>query len=305
MAESDTANKRSQARLRKLEPMLDVKLEACAPALELLVAEAEAGDPRPELWERLHAAADRDDMLVELGTAYEQLAKGRRLKQVPPEAQVTILIHGADFLTGILGDVAGASAFLERVVAADPEHADALSRLERHLAATGDDLRLATSYAIVVAGRRETPLLLLGKVLALVERLPADKLLSFDICERLVRAIPSNPRVVLVIEAHFKKSARFKEAAAILELGIELVVFSSFAEIAQARRRLIELYLGELKTPDLAIAHVEELLRLEPGDAEARKAAEKLLTVPAVASRASLALQQSRGRGLPPDPRSG
>src|SRR5271169_5291920 len=94
MADFDSANKRSQARLRKLEPMLDVKLDACAPALELLVAEAEAGEPRPELWERLHAAADRDDMLIELGTAYEQLAKGRRLKQVPPEAQVTILMHG-------------------------------------------------------------------------------------------------------------------------------------------------------------------------------------------------------------------
>jgi hypothetical protein len=198
------------------------------------------------------------------------------------------------------GDVAGAAAFLERVVAADPEHADALSRLERHLGATGDDLRLATSYAVVVAGRRETPLLLLGKVLALVERLPADKPIPFDVCERLVRAVPSNPRVVLVIEAHLKKGGRFKEAATIVELGIELVVFSSFSEILQARRRLVDLYLGELKTPALAVGHVEELLRTEPGDAEARRAAEKLLTVPAVASRASAALQQARGRGLLP-----
>jgi hypothetical protein len=281
--------------------MLDVKLDACAPALELLVAEAEAGEPRPELWERLHAAADRDDMLVELGTAYEQLAKGRRLKQVPPAAQVTILIHGADFLTGIIGDVEGASAFLERVVAADPEHADALSRLEKHLAQTGDDLRLATSYAVVVAGRREPPLLLLGKLLALVERLPADKQLAFDLCERLVRAIPTNPRVVLVLEAHLKKGGRFREAAAVVEIGIELVVFPSFAEIAQARRRVVELYLGELRTPELAIVHVEDLLRTDSGDAEARKFAERLLTVPAAASRASAALQQARGRGRSPD----
>jgi tetratricopeptide (TPR) repeat protein len=305
MTDSDSANKRSIARLRKLEPMLAERLDACAPALELLVAEAEAGEARPELWERLHAAADRDDRLIELGTAYEQLARGRRLRLVSPEAQVTILMHGADFLTGILGDVDGAAGFLERVIAADAEHADALSRLEKHLGQTGDELRLATAYAVVVAGRREPPLLLLGKTLSIIDRLPADKVLAFDVAEHLARAAADNPRVAVVLETHFKKAGHFKEAAQITELALELTAFTSLADEAHARHRLVDLYFGELKSPEAAIVHVEELLRAVPADADARKAAEKLLTVPAVATRASAALQLARGRGLPTESNRG
>ena len=62
----------------------------------------------------------------------------------------------------------------------------------------------------------------------------------------------------------------------------------------ERRHRLLELYLGDAKTPEKAIYHVEVLLIDEPGDEKALEAGDKLLRVKDVASRAAAALQEAR-----------
>jgi hypothetical protein len=187
--------------------MLEAKLDDPVVALELLVAEAESGEPHPTLWEQLHAAALRDDKLVELGAAYEQLARGRRRRPLPPP----------------------------------------------------------------------------------------DQPLPLEAGERLVQAGAKNPRVIAVIEAHFSRDGRFREAAKLLDLAIQAGV-SGGVDLMEPRRRLVALYMGGLKTPEAAIPHVEGILRADWTHAEARKAAERLLGYPAVAGRAAAALQECRRR---------
>jgi hypothetical protein len=295
MDPTEATAKRSAARLRRLAPMLEVALDDAAAALELLVGEAEAGDLRPDLWEKLHAAAARDDKLVELGSAYEQLARGRRLRTVAPEMRAALLMHGADFLLGILGDADGSAVFLQQVVAAVPEHAEAFARLERYLTAAHKDRDLAELYANVAGSRQEPPVLLIGRTLALIERLSADQQLSLEACERLVRAAPINPRVGKVIEAHLKLGGRFTEAATLMELAAASGKLSEKDQF-DLRGRLVALYMGPAKAPDSAIGHIEELLRIDSAHVEARKAAEKLLAHPKVASRAAAALHEARKR---------
>jgi hypothetical protein len=292
---ADTVAKRSAARLRRLGPMLEQNLADSAAALEILVAEAEGGELRPELWEQLHAAAARDDKLIELGSAYEQLARGRRLKAVPAQTQVHVFMHAADFLQGILGDPDGAAAFLDRVLAVAPDHAEAFARLERQLTSSKQDRRLAELYAGVAATRSDAPVLLIGRALALIERLPADQPIPIPACEGLVRAAPTNPRVIAVIEAHCRKGGRFKEASALLEIAIRSGALTA-PEIHDLRRRVIALYLGDAKAPDAAMPHVEEILRADFANVEARKAAERLLANPTVAGRAAAVLQECRRR---------
>jgi tetratricopeptide (TPR) repeat protein len=297
---ADPEAKRSVARLRRLGPMLEERLDDAAAALELLVAEAESGELRPELWERLHAAAVRDDTLMELGSAYEQLARGRRFRPLSPATQGEVLMHGADFFQGILGDADGAAAFLQRVLAAVPEHAEAFSRLERYFTASRQDRKLAELYAYVAGTRPDPPVLLIGRALMLIERLPPDQGLPLDGCERLVRAAGTNPRVITVLEAHCRSGGRFRDAAALLELSIQSSKLKP-AELLEPRRRLIALYMTEAKAPEDAMPHVEEILRVDPAHAEARKTAERLLANPKVASRAAAALQEVRRRA-PPKP---
>jgi tetratricopeptide (TPR) repeat protein len=289
---------RSIARLRRLGPMLETRLEDATAALELLVSEAESGEPRIEMWEQLHAAAVRDDLLVELGSAYEQLLKGRRLKPVAADTQALILMHAADFFQGVLGDAEGAAGFLERVVAAVPEHPEAFPRLERRYTAARDDRRLAELYAMAAVSRSEPAVLLIGRSLALMEMLPADAPVRTEICERLIVAEPKNPRIRTVLEAHCRKTGRFQEAAAMLEALLARPELDP-REALEVRRRLVALYLGETKNPAGAMPHAEVLLQADPASVEGRKAVDRLLTHPQVAARAAAALLEARRRLAP------
>jgi hypothetical protein len=286
--------KRSVARLRRLAPMLDSALGHAAAALELLVAEAEIGQLHPELWERLHAAAARDDKEIELASAYEQVARGRRLKPLSPATQAQVLLHGANFLQGILGDGEGAAALLTQIVAVMPDHTEAFERLQRFLTATNRNGELVQLYATVAAARAEAPLLI-GRALALIELLPRSESLPLETCERLVRVAGKNTHVVHVLDSHCSDRGRFSDAAALIELAIQTGSLPD-DDVLQLRRRLVSLYLGDAKAPEAAIPHVEELLSVDGMNEQARAAADKLLTVPSVATRAAAALHAARTR---------
>ncbi|MEJ7730274.1 MAG: hypothetical protein WKG00_13780 [Polyangiaceae bacterium] len=102
--------------------MLALRLEEEAGVLDLLLEEAVRGRPHGEIWKQLHQAAVRDDMLPELAFAYEQLARGRRLKGAPPAVQAEVLMHAASFFVEVFGDGEGATELLERVLALAPGH---------------------------------------------------------------------------------------------------------------------------------------------------------------------------------------
>jgi tetratricopeptide (TPR) repeat protein len=291
----DPHSKRSVARIRRLTTLLESGLTDAAQALELLVAELEAGDAHEDLWEKLHAAAVRDEKDFELSAAYDQLARGRRLKALTPEAQERVLMRAADFLGGVLGDAEAAVVFLERVITANPEHAEAFARLERRFTTPRDDRRMAELLATVVAGKREGQALRVGRALSLIDLLPPEQAVSLEACEKLVRAGGKSPRNLMILEGHCKKGKRFKEAAALLEVGLAGGELDS-ADAYDVRRRAIALYLGDAKAPELAMSHIEELLRIDPSNVEARKAAERLLVHSGISGRAAAALQDARRR---------
>ena len=93
--------------------------------------------PHAELWAELHHAAVRDDMLPELAFAYEQLARGKKLKAAPPDVQTAVLMHAASFFVESFGDGDGATDYLERVLEIDPGDGRGILPLDR------PDLRLA------------------------------------------------------------------------------------------------------------------------------------------------------------------
>src|SRR4029078_12257565 len=95
-------------------------------------------------------------------------AKGRRLRPLPPATQADVLMHGADFLQGILGDPAGAAALLQQVLTVVPEHTEACNRLERHLTASKQDRRIVDLYALIVGAKADPPVLMIGSALAVI-----------------------------------------------------------------------------------------------------------------------------------------
>jgi hypothetical protein len=257
------------------------------------MSELRVGEARPELWEKLHAAAARDGKELDLANAYRKIAIDRRLKQLSPQVHAEVLMHAADFFQGVLGDGKAAEAFLQSVLEVAPGHPEAYKRLERRFETARNELGLVELYATVASSPPKPPDELARRAIKIVALLPAKTPLSDDACKALLALVPASPSLLSVLEAHCRNTGRFGLAAALLEQAIEKHGLPD-AVVVEQRRRLIELYLGDAKTPEKAIGHVEELLTRDKFDTEARAAAEDLLSKREVASRAAAALQRAR-----------
>jgi hypothetical protein len=289
---SSTTEKARAQRLQRLKAMLERRLDNCAAALEFLISEIVLKEPRAELWEQLHGAADRDEMELELAAAYANVTSSRRLQQLEPWAQASVLMHAADFHQGVIGDADGAQTFLERVQQVMPGHAESFSRLERRFEAQGDQRGLVQLYAIAGASDAKLGEKLASKVLNKIVPLPATLPLSEEACKHVAVFARTHAALFDVLDAHCRKTKRVGLAAELAEVSLSDSSLPP-ALIVKQRRRAIELYI-EAGTPAKALPHIEALLGHDPSDEVARKGAEKLLSNREVAPRAAAALQVAR-----------
>lgn len=273
--------------------MLDRRLDNPAAALEFLISEILIKQPQTELWEKLHGAADRDGVEIELAAAYANVTSPRRMAQLDPSAQAQVLMHAADFHQGVIGDADGAEMFLERVQQVVPGHAESFARLERRFQSLGDQRRLIELYAIAGAAEPKLADKLATEALNKIVPLPATAPLSEEACKRVVALAQSHPALFDVLDAHCRKTKRFALACELIELSLADPKIMTGVAVKQ-RRRLIELYTGEAGSPARAIQHVEKLLAEDPSDSVARTGAERLLSNREVAPRAAAALQAAR-----------
>jgi hypothetical protein len=130
-------------------------------------------------------------------------------------------------------------------------------------------------------------------VIGLIAVLRREESLPMETCERLVRVAGKNAGVVTALETHCTSRGRPRDAAALIELAISTGALVD-RDVMALRRKLLALSMGDAKSPEKAIQQVEEILRVDPGNADARKAADKLLTVSTVAARATAALHAAR-----------
>jgi len=290
---AQVAEKARADRVRRLQEALDQRLETAFAAIDTLMSELGDGDPRTELWERLHVAAVRDRKEAEVGDAYVKCANGLRMKRLLPEAQADLLMHAADFFQGVVGDQASAETFLRRVLTIVPDHAEAYRRLEPQLEKLLDPRPILELYASVAAAPPKAATVLANQALSRVLQLTAVNALSDTACKQLIALVPTLPRLLEALEAHCRATKRHALACALFEQAL-LDETTPAAVTVQRRQRVVELYMSEATSRALAIVHVEELLNANPNDAIAFKAAERLLSVTEVTSRAAAALLAAR-----------
>jgi len=282
--------------------MIDKKLDQPPAALETLLMEIGAGERQPALWEGLHAAAVRDGAGAALAAAYGNATSPRRLQQLPPAAQAEVLMHAADCFQGVVGDAATAEKYLERVLAIAPGHPEAFARFERRLEARKDERRAVELYAAAAVEPPVPIASLAAKVVARIVLLTDRAPVSDDACRLLALLAPHHPRLLQVVDGHCRLTKRPGLAAEVIELALADTTLPEDVVLEQ-RYRLLELY-TDAQTPALAMPHVEALLGRDPGDALARKMAERLLSARDVASRAAAVLQTARRASQPPPSRS-
>jgi tetratricopeptide (TPR) repeat protein len=295
-----TSDKARNLRLERLQRMLDEELTQPPAALETLLSELSLGETRADDWKALHIAATRDNQEVELGTAYQKVLTRHRLRTFDPDLQARVLLHAADFFQGMLGDDELAIEFLERILEVVPDHEEAFDRLDRRRQREGDKRKLVDLYALV-ARRPLIPVERLASrvVDLLIVPLPADAPLKDETCRRLLALVPSRPKLMNIVYDHCKRTSRRALGRRLREQALEAENLPEQARV-ELQRGLLECYLEEGVPPESAIEHAEFLLTRDPSDNVAARAAQKLLRVPAVASRAAAMLKDRRLSSRPP-----
>ncbi len=281
----------SARQLRAGIPSFENKLENEEEVLDAIVS-ALARNSAFDLgiWQELHEAAVRDDRVSELAFAYESLAQSRKLKTFLPIIQAELYFRAATFFGDVLGDEFGATTYLERALTAQPGHAGAFERIDAQLTRTDDNKKLA-ELCVQTAPHRQKPeqIQLLKRAAILFERaLLEDK--AIETYQQLVRLDPSDESMRNALEARYIKSNRYRDVARMFEQALASDPPPQPEEAARIRQKLIEVFANQLKEPERAMPHVEQLLEVDPQNPEARRVATRLLESKGLAARAAAAL---------------
>ena len=278
-------------RVENLGEVLSQKLENETAILEALLVALAKGHPHPELWQRLHDAALRDDRLAEVAFAYERISQDRRLRIMPAQSQAQVALHAADFFAECFGDLDGASSALERVLSLVPGHPEAFQKLVGIAERRGDTDKLV-QLCLSMAGPkadRDTQLSFLRRALEL--SIDGDDERTIKIATQLLRLEPADEQALAVAEHRLLAAARFSDVAKMLEQALAAAAPTlDRNSMLRMRVRLIELYDTKLAEIERAMPHVEEVLSALPSHDVARKTASRLLEHKAMAPRAAAAL---------------
>ena len=278
---------RPSLRVDTLASALEEPLDNEAGVLDLLVSALARGQANEALWEKLHDAATRDDRLAELAFAYERLARDKKLKSLTAAAQATVLGHAGVFFARVFGDIDGAETYLERALTLSPGDGPAFEVYEQILTGRGDLRRLGELFAAAAPhrGDKSEQLALLRRGAGLVEG-DAERALKLNL--EILRLDPGDERAKQALALLYEKTGRLADLARLLEQRASGDLGAG--EARAVRDRLLKLYAGGLGEIERAMPHVEEILRVEPTHAEARRIGEELLGHKAFTGRAAAAL---------------
>jgi tetratricopeptide (TPR) repeat protein len=275
-------------------PSFDEKLENEVALLDSLLGAMARDRLGHDAWERLHAAAQRDDRLSELAFAFESVSQSKRLKALPPATAAEFLYQAARFFGDVFGDQYGASTYLERALAVVPAHPPSFEKLEALLHKTADWKRLADLVASVAQHRpRAEQPTLLRRAAELYEKAGGADDKVIELYQQLLRLEPSDEGARAQLEARYVKANRQRDVVRLLEQALAVDPPPERAAARKLHSRILDLYANQLHEPERSIAHVEALLEIDPSHDEARKVAAKLVTIKGLAGRAAAALARA------------
>ncbi|WP_394833567.1 tetratricopeptide repeat protein [Pendulispora rubella] len=269
---------------------LDSKLESEGEVLEALVFGLAKNAMQPELWAKLHEAAERDNRMSELAFAYESFVQDRRVKGLPAAANAEFMYNAANFFSAF-GDELGAMSYLQKALSAYPAHLGAFERLESKLIARRDYQGLATLYTETAQHRgRVDQAQLLRRAVQMMELTKSAPERIVDLLQQVLRLDPADETSRIKLVEYYAALGRSREEVRLLEQGLNIEPAPTPDGARRMRSRLIELFAFELQEVEKSTPHVEALLVIDPANDTARSVAERLLEIRGVAARAAAAL---------------
>ncbi|MDP9002094.1 MAG: hypothetical protein M3O46_18535, partial [Myxococcota bacterium] len=281
----------------------DAKLENEEAVLDAILASMARGALPSGTWERLRAAAQRDERMSELAFAFESASQAKRIKALVPAVATEFLFQAACFFADGFGDEVGAVSYLERALGLTPSHASSFIKIEQILHKAQQPRKLAEVCATIAQhrARGEQPALLRRAAELFLDAGGADEK-AIELLHVVARLEPRDERTRAQLEGLFVKANRMRDVARLNEQALAAEPSPDEATREKLLARVVEVYADKLHEPERAMPYVEELLAIDPANEQARRVAQKLVAVKGLAGRAAAALANAHeATGSPQD----
>ena len=289
--EPDAARRRElYLRLSLVE---ESKLRAAGTAFDVLLRALHEFSDDLELWDRAAELAQRAGRPTDLAEAYRlHLVAGRTEgdKVLGSSIEVELCERAASLHDEQLGDPEGAMPYLERVLAVDPNNSRAFNRLKQILTNSERWGELEELYdrAAKATTDQIDRIELLNEVALIAEEIIGDAAKAIGYYERILALDTFHVPSLDALEKLYEREARWQDLAALLERRLGTATDEEGVDI---KLHLGRIYLDRLLQPDLALTHLEDVLRLRQGDAEARGLCERVLEIGSLRLRAARVLE--------------
>ncbi|MBV9946535.1 MAG: hypothetical protein JOZ69_06785, partial [Myxococcales bacterium] len=281
----------------------ETTLENEEATLDAMLAATTRGALPPGAWDRLHAAAQRDERMSELAFAFESVSQGKRMKALPPAQGAEFLFQAGRFFGEIFGDEVGAVTYLERALALAPGHAAALAKIEQVLLHTDQARKLADVLVGVAQHRpRAEQATLLRRAADILAGAGGQEERLIELLQHLLKLNPGDEPTRAELEELCIKANRLRDVVRLNEQALAAEPPPDDATRRKILARIVEVYADKLHEPERAMPQVEQLLAIDAGNEQGRKVAARLIQVKGLAGRAAAALANAHEAvGAPED----
>jgi len=240
------------------------------------------------LWDRANVLAARAARPIDLAEAYRTAL--RTHSNLVTSTEIELCERAAVLHDEKLGDSEAATPYLERILERRPGDEHAFNRLKQILTSAEKWGELEALYSQAVKGTTD-PIRradLLNEVALVCEEITNEPSKAIGYYEAIRDLDPAHGHAMRALEMLYAREGRYESLAMLLEHRLEK---ATQAETISLKVRLGQIDLDQLHDPPRALEHLEEVLRLDVNNAEARQLVERILDIGNLRVRAAEMLE--------------
>jgi len=240
------------------------------------------------LWDRANLLAARAMRPIDLAEAYRSALRAATALSETMEAELSE--RAAALYDEKLGDPEAATPYLERILRVRPGDERAFSRLKQILTSAEKWGELEGLYARAVQGTTdpERRVDLLNEVALVCEEITNEPLKAIGYYESILAIDGRHDNASRALEQLYAREGCYAKLAALLEQRLEN---ATPAATIGLKVRLGQIDLDQLHDPARALLHLEDVLRLDVNQPDARQLVERILGIGSLRTRAAEVLE--------------
>jgi tetratricopeptide (TPR) repeat protein len=241
------------------------------------------------LWDRAGVLAVRAARPTDLAEAFRSALRGST--NLPAAVEIELSERAAALHDEKLGDPEAATPYLERILERRPGDERAFNRLKQILTSAEKWGELEGLYAQAVKGTTDPQrrVDLLNEVALVCEEIINEPSKAIAYYESILDLDSTHENATRALEMLYAREGKYEKLAALLEHRLEN---ASQSETVALKVRLGQIDLDQLHDPARALGHLEEVLRLDVGNAGGRELVERILEIGSLRTRAAEVLEE-------------